>query len=82
MTGFVMTEKDASYADMTQAGRIVIERDANGEVRCAVSGFKFESAASCREHTTRAMAWGRDVLEAAIQADMLVPGGRILSVVD
>lgn len=35
---------------------------------------------TCRSHCTRATAWARDVLAAAVEADRLVPGGGIVVV--
>ena len=79
---YILTEKEMSYADMKNPGRIVIDRDDNGRVVCLVSGFEFQEAESCRIHATKAMAWGRDVLDAAVRADVLVPGGHIVAALD
>lgn len=66
------------YDDLTEFGRVTIERGAGGIV-IMVDGFEFTEAQSCRTHTAKAMAWARDVLATAVVAQQLVPGGGIMT---
>lgn len=80
MSNVVLDRKEMDYADMNGIGRVTIERGANGKVRVVVDGFTFDGRESCRTHSVKAMAWGRDVLATAVQANRLIPGGDLVAV--
>ncbi|CAM8831109.1 phage capsid protein [Burkholderia pseudomallei] len=66
------------YDDLTEFGRVTIERGAGGVV-VTVDGFEFTYPQTCRTHTAKAMSWARDVLATAVEAGRLVPGGGIMA---
>jgi hypothetical protein len=76
MHGLVLTDANCSYTDMTKVGRITIGYSkSNSAHLIGVDGFVFSSATSCRDTVTKALCWARDLLDAAIQCERLVPGG-------
>lgn len=79
--GYVLTAAHADYSDLERPGSVTIKQgDQRVEVR--VANFRWGEKGSCREQVTKAMCWARDVLEAAIRADMLVPGGHLVAIED
>jgi hypothetical protein len=73
--GFIMGPEHVNYSDMSQVGTLTIRRNEQGEIEVYTENFEFESAVSCRQASAKAIAWARDVLDTALKADMLVPGG-------
>lgn len=81
MHGMILKTADVEYADLKRYGRLTIEHTNRG-IEITVDGFEFEENGSCRQHNTKALAWGRDVLAAKLAANALVPGGFIISIAD
>lgn len=77
MTTIVLNSGDTDYSGMEKFGRVIIDYRALKGIQVVVDGFDFADSDSCRTHATKAMAWARDALDAAIKANMLVPGGRL-----
>lgn len=77
MNRIVLAPADTDYGDMTEIGRVTIERHKGG-VMVVVDGFKFEEPQTCRAHCAKAVAWTRDVLAASVEAERLVPGGDLI----
>lgn len=82
--GLVLKPENADYTDLTQFGSVTIEQGADGRTVIYVQGFEFDEAASCRQDVAKAMAWARDLLDAAVRCQLLVPGGpsQIVSAID
>lgn len=80
--GIVLRAQDQDFTDLVKFGTITIAPDPHWGVLITVSGFEFATPGSCRVNSVKAMAWARDVLNAAIAADVAVPGGRIMCGVD
>ena len=78
--GVVLQQTDLDYSDMRNIGRVTITYDRRSGVMIEVTDFGFDSEVSRRQEVTKAMAWARDVLDNAVRADALVPGGEIRSV--
>ncbi|CAM8755308.1 phage capsid protein [Burkholderia pseudomallei] len=74
----VLPAASLGYDDLTEFGRVTIERSARGII-ITVDGFEFECAQTCRTHNAKAMAWARDVLASQVEAVRLVPGGDVIS---
>jgi hypothetical protein len=73
--GMVLRAKHIDYSDLTVIGGISITRGAGRQLEIGVSGFEFEDGGSCRQTSAKAIAWARDVLSAALDAQVLIPGG-------
>ncbi|NYT59454.1 phage capsid protein [Alcaligenaceae bacterium] len=71
MGHITLSMDDASYASMTKIGKIEVQEIHGGDVMIVVGGFEFSDLPTCRMHTTRAMAWLRDVLDAKIKLQQL-----------
>jgi len=80
--GMVLRPQDHDYTDLTEFGKVEIGLSPAQEAIIMVSGFEFQDAETCRICAVKAMCWARDLLNAAIEADRLVPGGRIFCGVD
>jgi hypothetical protein len=80
--GMVLRPQDLDYTDLVKAGKITIAPDPHWGILITVSDFEFATAESCRIMSVKAMAWARDVLNAQIAADVVVPGGRNMCGVD
>ncbi|MCA8237736.1 phage capsid protein [Burkholderia cenocepacia] len=74
----ILKDAEIGYDDLTEFGRVTIERSATG-ICVTVDGFEFTEAQSCRAHNAKAMAWARDVLASQVEAVRLVPGGDVIS---
>ncbi|WP_426287500.1 hypothetical protein [Luteibacter sp. E-22] len=72
--GLVLQPEHADYSDMTTFGTVTI-RPGSNSMEVIVSGFDFSDEQSCRHGVTKALAWARDLLDAAVKAQLLVPGG-------
>ena len=78
--GLVLTDYHLDYTDLREFGEIRIYYDPKRGAVVEVREFDFDNATSCRDTCAKAMAWGRDVLDAAVRAESLVPGGTITPV--
>ncbi|MFD1557070.1 phage capsid protein [Paraburkholderia silviterrae] len=77
--GMVLKDSETDYRDLTEFGRITIERD-GFDIYITVDGFKFEDVTTGRQQVAKALAWGRDTLAAKLEAVRLVPGGGVVAV--
>ena len=73
--GLVMTTEHIDYSDMTTEGTVTIQRNAEGELEIYTEGFEFQTPGTCRQTSAKGVAWARDVLDAALKAHLLLPGG-------
>lgn len=73
--GMVLRAEHIDYSDLKIIGGISIVQGAGRQLEIAVSGFEFEDDGSCRQNSAKAIAWARDVLSAALGAQVLIPGG-------
>lgn len=73
--GMVLTMQDADYASLLKIGTVVISNDAKAGVQITVAGFQFGADGSCRENAARALHWARALIDTALSAQLLVPGG-------
>jgi hypothetical protein len=73
--GMVLTMQDADYASLLKIGTVVISNDPKAGVQITVAGFQFGADGSCRENAARALHWARALIETALSAQLLVPGG-------
>lgn len=81
MSGLVLNRHEVDYVDLTKIGTVTIAQNASGDVEILVDGFEFGHAGTCRETVTKALAWARDVLNTEVQANRLIPGGHLKSIV-
>lgn len=72
--GLVLRPEHADYSDLDTFGTVTIRSGGDG-IEVFVSGFAFADEQSCRHGVTKALAWSRDLLDAAVKAQLLVPGG-------
>lgn len=79
MSGLILKPGDLKHDDLSEFGRITIER-VGFDVHITVDGFAFNDASTGRIHVTKALAWARDVLAAKIEAQRLVPGGGVVAI--
>lgn len=79
MHGTVLRDSELDYRDLKEFGRITIERS-GFDIYITVDGFKFGEASTGRQQVAKALAWGRDMLAAKLEAVRLVPGGGIVAV--
>lgn len=79
MSGLILKPDDLKHDDLSEFGRITIER-VGFDVHITVDGFAFESASTGRIHCTKALTWARDILSAKIEAQRLVPGGGVVAI--
>jgi hypothetical protein len=77
MHGMVLKTSDIDYSDLSEYGRVVIERTSAGVI-VTVDGFEFGKSESCRMQVAKGAAWARDILATAVAATRLVPGGEIV----
>ena len=77
MAGMILPPAEADYGDAEKLGRVTIEYDQHAGATVHVDGFVFDEAGTCRVQVTKAMAWARDVLAAAIDVSRLAPGGGV-----
>ncbi|CAB3783188.1 hypothetical protein LMG28688_01597 [Paraburkholderia caffeinitolerans] len=77
--GMVLKDSEIDYRDLTEFGRITIERS-GFDVYITVDGFRFEDVTTGRQQVAKAFAWGRDMLAAKLEALRLVPGGGVVAV--
>jgi hypothetical protein len=74
--GLVLADADCDYTDMTKVGRITVGFSKPDDAHLiGVDGFEFANATSCRDTVTKALCWARDLIDAAIRCQRLVPGG-------
>jgi hypothetical protein len=78
--GYVLLPAHMDYTDLQRPGSVTIKQDERGRVLVEVANFSWGDNGSCREQVTKGMCWARDILNAAIENDRLVPGGHIVSV--
>lgn len=83
-SGMVLTMQDADFASLLKIGTVVISNDPKAGVQITIAGFEFGAAGTCREHAARALLWARELINTALSAQLLVPGGtsRIVVGVD
>lgn len=77
--GYILHPEHMDYGDLRKPGKVLIHA-AGHQVQVEVANFEFNDSGSCRQQVTKAMCWARDVLNAAIENDRIVPGGRIVSI--
>lgn len=75
--GMVLTDDEIKYDDLEEFGTVTISYK-TGEVSVRVEGFEFKEASSCRQSSTKALHWARDILTRQIEAEKLAPGGGII----
>lgn len=68
------------YSDLVTPGKVTIHYDDKINAHVEVANFAFREGSSCRQQVTKAMCWARDVINAAIENNRIVPGGHIASV--
>ena len=73
--GLIMGAEYIDYSDMSKFGKVTIELNAKGDMEIYTEEFEFDGAGSCRQHSAKAVAWARDLLDTALKADQLLPGG-------
>ncbi|MGN6383669.1 MAG: hypothetical protein ACTHMK_13785 [Dyella sp.] len=83
-SGLVLTMQDADFASLLKIGTVVISNDPKAGVQITIAGFEFGAAGTCRENAARALLWARELVNTALSAQLLVPGGssRIVVGVD
>lgn len=74
--GMVMERDEVDYSDLKEFGEVTVKYN-GGELSITVSGFEFEYQGSCRQNTTKALAWLRDILTQQIEINRLMPGGVV-----
>jgi hypothetical protein len=79
--GMVMTDAHLDYASMSKIGKVTIQYTDDGLV-VYCEGFEFDLDGSCRQNGARAIAWARDVLNAALAIDKSAPAGTVTIGVD
>ncbi len=72
---------DIDYSDMSKIGEARIHQD-GWKVKIAINGFEYKNAQSCRESAIKSMLYLRDLLDAQIAVEILVPGGNVGCSVD
>lgn len=73
--GMVLSIQDADFASLLKIGKVVIRHDPKIGVQITVSGFDFGEDGSCRQQVARALHWTRELIDAALSSQLLVPGG-------
>ena len=77
--GYVLSAEHMQYGDLLTPGSVTILVRNHG-VKVEVADFEWRDGGSCREQVTKGMCWARDVINAAIESNRIVPGGDITSV--
>lgn len=75
MTGIVLNPLQAD--DVSTIGKATIEMR-RGQLHIELEGWRFEYASTCRESSTKALMYLRDVIDAQIRTQALVPGGTVV----
>lgn len=76
----ILSGDETAYSDMKKAGRIVIEYIWEKGTQVIIDRFEYDGGVNPPPSHSQVMALVRDVLAAAVEADRLISGGRLVGV--
>ena len=79
LPGYILTDEQMDYRDLKAPGKVTIYQEGH-QARIEVADFEFANAGSCRQEVVKGMCWARDLLNAAIENNRIVPGGHVASI--